>query len=322
MPAKQTPEDNLLAYLQLVRIPNVFTAISDVAMGFVVANHSMLPAGPFFAIVLATSLLYCGGMVLNDVFDIEVDRQERPQRPLPSGKIDLDHARKLGYGMLAGGVALAWIAGFVTGGQAPMGWRSGAIAIVLAGVIVAYNATLKKTALGPIAMGLCRFLNLLMAMGLAQTIREQDSGTLGFTPFQLIVAGSIGIYIVGITIYSRQEVETGRRGPLFLGFVLVVAGLAGLAMSGDWAQFEWPVVKREVRILLIIAIGFSIVRRCLLAIQQPTPDVIQPAIKHALISLIILDAAMVAIVAGAAWAAAVLALLLPATFLGKKIYST
>ena len=53
-------------------------------------------------------------MVLNDVFDVEEDREKRPERPLPSGAIAVDDARKLGIGLLAVGVIGGWVAG-VTG---------------------------------------------------------------------------------------------------------------------------------------------------------------------------------------------------------------
>ena len=85
---------------------------------------------------------------------------------------------------------------------------------------------------------------------------------------------------------------------------------------------DWVKVRSEVRILLILAIGFSIVRRCFLALQDPSPKNIQIAIKHALISLIVLDAAVAVQVADAGWGVGILALLIPATYLGKKVYST
>ena len=80
----------LLAYLRLMRLPNVFTALSNVAMGFAFARDWNRPFGTSDAILLAclagaSALLYTAGMVLNDVFDYDVDRQERPFRPLPSG---------------------------------------------------------------------------------------------------------------------------------------------------------------------------------------------------------------------------------------------
>src|SRR5688572_2542760 len=107
-------------YLQLVRLPNVFTAMADVLMGYLVTHDpAPLPTlklpGVFWALLGASCCLYCAGMVLNDVYDIDADRRERPQRPLPSGRIGWNVARWLGYELLLAGVALAFLASYLTG---------------------------------------------------------------------------------------------------------------------------------------------------------------------------------------------------------------
>ena len=104
--------------------------------------------------MLGSALMYMAGMVLNDVFDVEVDRAERPERPLPSGRIAVGWARWLGFEMLffrrgVGRVGRAsWRA---IRGRRP--WPIG-----LAVLILLYNRVLKATFFGPIAMGGCRFL--------------------------------------------------------------------------------------------------------------------------------------------------------------------
>ena len=109
----------LQSYLELLRLPNVFTAVADVAMGFFFVQaawafsddpqQSLLPIGLWTVGLLAaaSALLYSAGMVLNDVFDIELDRQEQPYRPLPSGRIPLSSARWLGWQLLTLGIMLA-----------------------------------------------------------------------------------------------------------------------------------------------------------------------------------------------------------------------
>ena len=106
-------------YLELLRLPNVFTAVADVVMGFFFVQapwafshdpqRSLLPVGVWTVGLLAaaSALLYSAGMVLNDVFDIELDRQEQPYRPLPSGRIPLSSARWLGWQLLTLGIMLA-----------------------------------------------------------------------------------------------------------------------------------------------------------------------------------------------------------------------
>ena len=75
------------AWLQLMRLPNVFTAAADVMMGYLVTHGTLRPASHFALLAAASCLLYLSGMILNDVFDAEVDAKERPERPIPSGRI-------------------------------------------------------------------------------------------------------------------------------------------------------------------------------------------------------------------------------------------
>ena len=87
------------AWLQLLRLPNVFTAAADVTMGYVVAKGELQPALHFGLLVAASCLLYLSGMVLNDVFDAEVDAVEQPHRPIPSGRVSRRAAALVGWGL-------------------------------------------------------------------------------------------------------------------------------------------------------------------------------------------------------------------------------
>ena len=43
-------------------------------------------------------------MYLNDAFDREIDARERPERPIPSGRIGAGPVFAIGFGLLAAGV--------------------------------------------------------------------------------------------------------------------------------------------------------------------------------------------------------------------------
>src|SRR4051812_6654179 len=101
---------SILPWLRLMRLPNVFTAIADVAMGYLVVNHSVDEPGKLACLIGASAALYTAGMVLNDVFDVQVDAKERPFRPLPSGQISLFAACWLGFVLLAIGFVAGWAA--------------------------------------------------------------------------------------------------------------------------------------------------------------------------------------------------------------------
>ena len=83
-------------YLELLRPANVVTALADVLAGYAVAGLGDRRA--LYWLLGATACLYAGGVVLNDVFDRDIDRRERPERPIPSGRVSVAAASALGCG--------------------------------------------------------------------------------------------------------------------------------------------------------------------------------------------------------------------------------
>lgn len=322
--ASHPPRSKLVSYLQLFRAPNVFTAIADVSMAYLVTARSIERPLEFVLIVAATSLLYSAGMVLNDVFDIEIDRVERPQRPLPAGHIPWRWARTLGFSMLVGGVILAVLAGVLSSASSAVVWRAGILAVLLAICIVAYDAGAKKTPIGPLVMGSCRFLNILLGMSLYAEVPDGAFEIAGFGAAHLLIAGGIGIYIVGVTIFARSEVSLSRRRSLILGVAVMALGVLMLALFPRFnpTAFVYRLDPDGVWPLAMLLISVWIFRRCLAAISRPEPMYVQAAIKFCLVSLIILDATLCMLVCPSIYGFSILALLVPTLTLGRWVYST
>jgi len=306
-----------LPWLRLMRLPNVFTAIADVAMGYLFTHGQLTSPARFAALALASAALYTAGMVLNDVFDLAVDAQERPSRPLPAGQITLTSARRLGYGLLTIGLAFGWLAGFLPGEATSQPWRSGLVASLLAAAILAYDAVLKQTPLGPLGMGACRLLNVLLGMSAAPLA----TGGLwaGYGAAELGVASGMGVYIVGVTWFSRSEAGTSRSVLLVAAMVVMTLGVV---LIGKAAPLAGLLVDRQVFALLLALLMFTVLRRASAAVVDPQPRKVQAAVKHSILSLIWLDAAIVLAVAPPAYAIAIAALLIPALLLGRWVYST
>src|SRR5271163_708207 len=74
-------------WLQLIRLPNVVTAAADSLAGWLLATGSFAEPMRWLPLIAASMVLYASGTALNDVFDSEIDRAERPNRPIPSGQI-------------------------------------------------------------------------------------------------------------------------------------------------------------------------------------------------------------------------------------------
>ncbi len=231
--AQQPSSGLLLAYLRLFRLPNVFTALADITMGFLYVRHALDPPLVFAALLGASALLYTSGMVLNDVFDYQIDAQQRPFRPLPSGRISRRWACWLGCEMLLIGVLLAALAGVIQPSEVALPWRSGVVALALAGLILLYNGVCKQTWLGPWVMGSCRTANVLMAMSVCGHLRG-GMITLGFAADELLVAGGIGLYIAGVTSFARLEASTSNRRSLAVALVWMVSGIVVLGVHPYW----------------------------------------------------------------------------------------
>lgn len=306
-PPDSDPQDSLLlAYARLLRIPNVFTAMADIFLGFLFTNLSFQPIGVFLALLASSSLMYLAGMVLNDVYDLEVDAVERPQRPLPSGQIPVGQAHFLGLGMLFTGLALGVGAGLAIGNLRPA-----LVATSLAVLVFSYDRFLKKTPLGPLAMGGCRMLNVLLGMSAAAE---------PWGPHHLLVAGGLGLYIVGVTWFAKSEAQESNRAVLTLATVVILAGIGVLGLFPIYV----PDLRREMTqwYILLAVLAFVVGRRLVVAIGDPSPQTVQVAVKNCLMSLVVLDATAAVVVCQWHQAMLILGLLLPAVVLGRWVYST
>jgi 4-hydroxybenzoate polyprenyltransferase len=295
-----------LAYARLLRLPNVFTAPADIGLGLLAAGGAVpWPAAALLCV--SSAALYCGGMVWNDYFDLEQDRRERPFRPLPSGAVTLAAAMQLGVALLAGGWLAAALAGFRGHGFDP---TPAVVAGLLVAAILLYDRWLKRTSAGPVGMGMCRFLNVLLGCSVAG-----DAVPWGL---RLHLAGVVGLYIVGVTWFARSEARQSeahqlRRAAGVMAAALALALPLPLHLPDGTASPLFP--------YLLVVFGFVIGIPAGRAWVKPEPARVQAAVKRAVLGLIVLDAVLATAVAGAG-GLVLLALLPPALVLGQWLYST
>ncbi len=303
--------NRMRTYAQLVRLPNVFTALADIAVGGLAA-WALAPELNFwtwwaFACLLAASAcLYAAGMVWNDYFDIEQDRKERPFRPLPSGRVTPRAALQIGSGLLAAGVILAALAGWRSAG-----WNATPVilAVLLATAILLYDGWLKRTWAGPLGMGTCRFLNVLLGL------------TISAAPAwgcKLHLAAVVGLYIVGVTWFARTEARMSRKSALEGAAVVMLAALVLALPLPVWFP---PATSSPLFPYLLVGLAFLVGVPVWGAIVRPAPAQVQAAVKRSIMGLVILDATLATALAGAS-GLLILVLLVPALYLGRWIYST
>ena len=288
-----------LAWWQLLRAGNVFTAISNVIAGFLIIQTDWAPVGPLLALVAASALLYEAGMVLNDAFDANLDAVERPERPIPSGCISRSSALGVGWSLLSGGVVFAAIASWLAADIGPI-----IVASCLAVMVVMYDGGLKRTWAGPLAMGWCRTLNVLLGGSLVHS---------AYGWFALgLYAAAVGVYTIGLTLLAAREAGEApvRRGQVI---EVVIALACGLMFAWPWALIEdrasnvGPVAASLGFIVLMLLVGATVSQ----AKQSRDPLVIRRAVKKLIVGFILIDACAATAAAGLPSGLAVLALIAP-----------
>jgi 4-hydroxybenzoate polyprenyltransferase len=181
---------------------------------------------------VAMSVMYVAGMFLNDAYDRDHDRVHRPERPIPSGKVDPASVFAAGFAMLLTGVATVAVAAVASGA----GWKPVMSAGVLASLIVFYDTNHKANPLAPLVMGMCRACVYTTAALLVSSV----SGDV-VTGTALLIA-----YLIGLTYVAKQEnlVDLPNLWPLaFLGAPFVIARPHGAIALAIYVLFAVSVLR-------------------------------------------------------------------------------
>ncbi len=282
------------AYAELVRAPAALTVLGDTLAGAAAAGVPL--RGKRLLLPLSSVALYWSGMALNDWADRALDAAERPERPIPSGRVSPRAAVTTAAALSATGLGLAALAG---------GRDALAVAVPLALAVWSYDTALKDTAAGPLAMAACRGLDVVLGAG-----RERAVSAL---PAAAVMAG----HTLGVTVLSRGEVRGTSPGAAkaVLGGTAVTA-VAALARPGrTWRH-------RLGAIAGVAAYAATVGRAQLAAVRDPGAGAVRSATRTGIHGMVPLQCALVAR-GGSPAVAAGLALVLPlARRLGRKVGPT
>lgn len=278
------------SWWQLLRAGNVFTAVSNILAGFLLVRGEWQPILPLLFLMLASAALYLSGMVLNDVFDLEIDRVERPERPLPSGRISLTMAKVVGWGLMIDGLTGAAVAAWLLGSWLPL-----LMAMLLATAIVGYNAFLKKTNAGPLTMGLCRALNVLLGASVVSHSPDKAAA--------YVFATLLGVYTVGLTLLARNEATDSSTVSIkAAGYVIQLAllALAAVAILLPPLEFGWLAAW----LALLMAVRVTLFE----AFLDPSSHMVQRSVSRLITAFLLIDSLVC--VAAVGWPAGLLVLTL------------
>ncbi|MBI5644445.1 MAG: UbiA family prenyltransferase [Deltaproteobacteria bacterium] len=282
----------LPALLKLMRVPVAFTAMADVMAGYLIAvAPSSINLKDMLLLMAASSAIYSGGSVLNDICDINLGRARRPERPLPSGDVSLKGALFLMPALISGGFILAYKAG-------PL---SALTSIVLIFLAISYGMfTKERSVTGPSNMGLCRSVNLFLGM------------SAGWKPVNghMILLLITFAHVFSITILRRFE-----KGGIIEKKGMAVAGWAGV-ISVLLLLREFKLVGGDALIFLTLyglLTGLSLFD----ALNRVEPRGAVKGIKTMVLGIPLIDAAYTAGTHGLSYGLAVALFTIPAYLLSR-----
>lgn len=305
----------LFAYLQLFRLANITTAWADVLAGvgvvgatsFIFTMHnpeqfSLRLLSSLLLLLLSVTLLYAGAVAFNDIFDAELDKIERPERPLPSGEISKS-------------TAILW-ASFLSllgiGAASMVSWTSGAITLVIVILYLFYDYKAKHSVwMGPVVVGLCRSGSLFMGMSILSSALPAHLELL-IIPFT---------YIAGVTLVSKGEVKVESPILLWLALLLYIVATLCVILFIFTPYYKDAAIVSAWHALpffcLFVLINFYYLIRAIITLD---PIALRKTVKIGILCLIILDATLGAAYVGW-WYGLSILLLLPITIVLAKLFA-
>lgn len=256
---------NVRAVVELVRAPAALSVPGDSLAGAAAAGWPF--GGRSVALSASAVCLYWAGMALNDYADRELDRTERPERPIPSGRVSPRFALGLATGLTAAGVGIAGLAG---------GRGALRVAVPLAATVWAYDLALKNTPAGPVAMAAARTLDVLLGAG----------GARRAVPAAL----TVGAHTLGITVLSRGEVH-GADARVPRAALAGTVAITGAALLGG---------RRPGWVSRITSLGFaagyagSVGPAQSAAVQDPSSGTVRRAVGAGILGFMPLQATLLA----------------------------
>ncbi|HWO13962.1 MAG TPA: UbiA family prenyltransferase [Polyangiaceae bacterium] len=268
---------SLSLWLRLGRVSNLPTVWSNVLAGLALVGA--LEAEPSVLVAaLALSIFYVGGMYLNDAFDRNIDRVERPTRPIPAGQVSARAVFTLGFAALAIGTALL---GFIARANGASPLKAVGSALALSAFIVLYDAYHKQNPVSPLTMAACRVM-IYVAVGFSA---RRELGAV-----VLLGVVCLACYLVGLTYAAKQEAfnRLPRLWPLACLGVPVLSGAALAARQPG----VWP-------FLLLMS---AWVVYALSYLRQGPRRAVPQAVVRLIAGISLLDAVLIAFMGASEWA--------------------
>jgi hypothetical protein len=294
---------NFRDYLILVRLPNLFTLPSNILVGFVIVSALTQTTYVQVLLLVTISILhYCVGIILNDLCDFNIDKKERPYRPLPSGKI----SRKIAIALVTIFSFLALTLSLIVGIPTLV------ISSILFAIIFGYDRYLKNTWAGPFTIASARVMNIML--GVSVNINSASSNP-QFVILTFVLAITF-VYVSLIGYMSRYEIHGfSNNVKLFLTPAIIAMIISSIILFTLTGFFKYDS-------LVILALFSFIMTMTFHKIHKKDSLGIQQIIQNMILSIIVLDSTFLSGIRGIEMGLIVLVLLAPMLVFAKKMYMT
>lgn len=292
-------------YLALVRLPNLFTLPSNILVGMATVSSlafTLTSFTQFLLLVTISVLLYCVGIVLNDLYDFDIDKKERPNRPLPSGKISRRSAI----------VLVAIFSTLVLILSLQVSFSTLVISSILFSVIFGYDKYLKNTYAGPFTIASARVMNILL--GTSVSLRSVDSYSQIVTLTFILIITFVYVSLIGFI--SRYEVHGfSDNTKLLLPPAIVATVISSIILFTLMGFFKLESLIILSLFSFIMIISFS-------RIYRRDSGRTQQIVRNMILSIIVLDSTFLTGIIGIELGLVVLTLMAPLLVLANKMYMT
>ncbi|MHC4625902.1 MAG: UbiA family prenyltransferase [Planctomycetota bacterium] len=261
-------------YATLTRISNLPTCWTNVLTGCAIgsaAGSEPLAILPVIILSIIISLFYMAGMALNDLGDVRIDKERRPERPIASGLISPRAALIF--------VVILFAAAFVL--LVVYFRHCTYLGMLLAAMIVLYDLTHKRFSCAVVFMACCRVLIYVISAWAVI-----DTGKRGLSTDIAIASAILGLYITFVTLIARSEnrQQLDKRRWLSIAIMLLVP-----------AAFALSVPTTIYPCIIAMALLIILSRAALLALAE-SPRTKQ-AVMTWLACICLLDCLMLAVLA-------------------------
>ena len=274
---------------QLVRFPGIFTAFSNILIGFFLASNGNFEFNTLPFLLTTTGLLFAGTMIMNDYADHKIDSVERPRRPLVSGKI----SRKVALYLIIICFSIANLSALM------IGETSIIISLLMTGLITLYNFKLKNiSVVGILAISIIRFLNIILGFSIVEL-------SLDVLPYAI----PLGIYVAGISILAKNELNTNSRDGI----------LNKIFLAGTVTSIIYLIIQNFSETSIIFLGVFLILIFFSLKFNRTN---ISKIVTIQILGIILLDAVIVSLNNEFVYGIILSSFIIPAYIITKKLYIT